>query len=195
MSVARVDGTAARPLDWAPRDRQPAKARRQSSAPAPAPQRPAGDRASARRLTAGQILLFAACWLAIVAGAVAVVARHAEIASAGYRITAAQNELAKIQHENMLLEAEVALLADPERIYRIATEQLGMVSRERFEVTVVATAEPVERPTLQGATIASLGADAAELAGTEGFWAGLGRTVIGWLTGQPQQAAAKAPER
>lgn len=193
MSVARVDGTAARPLDWATRSRPPAKRGRPSSAPQPQP--PVGRKAANRRLSAGQIALFAACWLAIVAGAVAVVARHAEIASAGYRITAAQNELAKVEHEIMLLEAEVALLADPERIYRIATEDLGMVPRERFEVTVVATAEPVVRPSQQGATIASLGADAAELASTDGFWAGLGRTVVGWLTGKPQQAAAKAPER
>jgi cell division protein FtsL len=146
-------------------------------------------------MTAGQIVLFAACWLAIVAGAVAVVARQSEIASAGYRITAAQAELAQLQHENQLLEADAALLADPERIYRIATEKLGMVPRERFEVTVVAAAEPVVRPNQHGATIASLGADAAELASTEGFWAGLGRSVVGWLTGQPHQAAAKAPDQ
>lgn len=201
MSVARVDGTAARPLDWNESTTRPATRRRQSTTARKTAQSsvpkaaPAAERAAApvRRLSAGQVLFTAACWIAIVAGGIAVVAKQAEIAAAGYRITDAQAELAVVQQENERLEANVALLADPERIYRIATEELGMVPRERFEVTVVATAEPVVRPNALQATVASLQSEAAELASAEGFWSGMSRAVVGWLTGQSHQAEAKSP--
>lgn len=211
MSVARADGTSARPLDWgAPAGRPPGKPpsrRRQTEATvrkrtavaaagAARPDAAAARRAESRpRLSAGQVWLFALCWLGIVAGAMAVVARQSAIAEAGYRIAAAEQQLAALRHETMLLEAEVARLADPERIYQIATEELGMVPRERFEVTVVATAEAVERPGRYETVAAAALERVQEATEREGFWAGLGRTVIGWLTGQAQTAAAKAPDQ
>lgn len=207
MSVARADGTAARPLDWGAPTGHPPERQRRTRPVVPSPTRPAPRRSSGRtapdrgsrpsrrsRLTAGQVWLFAVCWLGLVAGAMAVVARHAAIAEAGYRISAAEQQLAELRHENMLLEAEVARLADPERIYAIATEKLGMVPRERFEVTVVAPAAPVARPDRYGPAVAAIDS-VRETAAQDGFWASLGRTVVGWLTGKAPPAAAKSPDQ
>lgn len=209
MSVVRVDGTAARPLDGQEQRRRRSPARSRSGAasqpgqpetqakarqatkpnqnPAPAP-------APAARMSFGRIMLFATCWALLVVGAVAVVSRQSEMATLGYRITAAQERLAHLEHENMLLEAEIARLEDPERIYYIATEEFGMVPRDRFEVAVVEQAAPIVRNNSR-ATIAALGSAVQEQAAAEGFWPELGRSLVGWLTGKPHTAAAKTPDQ
>lgn len=68
--------------------------------------------------------------LSIVAAAVfavAVAARHAQVASLGYAVVALKEELNRLEAENQWLEAEIAKLSSPGRIETIAKRDLGMV--------------------------------------------------------------------
>lgn len=59
--------------------------------------------------------------------AMAVVIRHGISASRGYALVATQNQAQQLELENERLRVEIAKLKSPERIKRIAEEELGMV--------------------------------------------------------------------
>ena len=59
--------------------------------------------------------------------AMAVVIRHGISASRGYALVATQNQAQQLELENERLRVEIAKLKSPERIKRIAEDELGMV--------------------------------------------------------------------
>ncbi len=59
--------------------------------------------------------------------AMAVVIRHGISASRGYALVATQNQAQQMELENEPLRVEIAKLKSPERIKRIAEDELGMV--------------------------------------------------------------------
>jgi cell division protein FtsL len=67
-----------------------------------------------------------------------------QVVRLAYRMQAAEQHLREVSQERDQLRFELASLKDPQRIYRVATDQLGM-STPRREQVVIVTREPQRR--------------------------------------------------
>ncbi|MBP2644869.1 MAG: cell division protein FtsL family protein [Firmicutes bacterium] len=67
-------------------------------------------------------------FVAVVIAVAMVITIHSEVmVRAGYDLVQMKKEAAKLEKENDLLQLEIAKLKSPQRIAKIATEELGMV--------------------------------------------------------------------
>jgi cell division protein FtsL len=64
-----------------------------------------------------------------------------QVVRLAYRLQTSEQRLQDLMQERDQLQAELASLKDPQRIYRVATEQLGMRS-PRHEQRFILTREP-----------------------------------------------------
>ncbi len=62
---------------------------------------------------------------------------HVSIVRLGYQMQSSQQRLQNLLQERDQLRLEVASLKDPQRVYRIATEQLGMNVPRNEQVFIV----------------------------------------------------------
>jgi cell division protein FtsL len=67
-----------------------------------------------------------------------------QVVRLAYRMQTSEQHLRELLQERDQLRFELASLKDPQRIYRIATEQLGM-STPRHDQVVIVTHEPTSR--------------------------------------------------
>jgi cell division protein FtsL len=67
-----------------------------------------------------------------------------QVVRLAYRMQTSEQQLRELSQAHDQLRMELASLQDPERIYRIATEQLGM-SMPRWDQVVTVTPEPQGR--------------------------------------------------
>lgn len=67
-----------------------------------------------------------------------------QVVRLAYRMQASEQRLRELLQERDQLRLELASLKDPQRIYRVATEQLGM-STPRHDQVVIVTHEPKSR--------------------------------------------------
>jgi cell division protein FtsL len=67
-----------------------------------------------------------------------------QVVRLAYRMQTAEQHLTELLQERDRLRFELASLKDPQRIYRLATEQLGM-STPRHDQVVVVSHEPTSR--------------------------------------------------
>jgi cell division protein FtsL len=67
-----------------------------------------------------------------------------QVVRLAYRMQTSEQQLRELSQAHDQLRLELASLQDPERIYRIATEQLGM-SMPRWDQVVTVTPEPQSR--------------------------------------------------
>ena len=91
-------------------------------------------------------------WRSIGAGAFLVAVllfsawQHFELLRHGYRIEEMQQERAAEEEINRHLRLEIDTLRSPDRIERLATEQLGMVSPASSDATVIERVMPTPPP-------------------------------------------------
>jgi cell division protein FtsL len=67
-----------------------------------------------------------------------------QVVRLAYRMQISEQHLRELLQERDQLRLELASLKDPQRIYRVATEQLGMSTARRDQVVIV-TREPRSR--------------------------------------------------
>ena len=67
-----------------------------------------------------------------------------QVVRLAYRMQTSEQHLRTLLQERDQLRFELATLQDPQRIYRVATEQLGM-STPRHDQVVILTREPKSR--------------------------------------------------
>lgn len=133
--------------------------------------RPATPRRRFRRNSLAVVMVMAA--LAILP-ALLYVFERTEAAATGYSILQLQRELARLQSEHARLHTTVSTLKSPQRIERIATTELGMVSPRQRQLAAITLTTAVTQ-TLEGPPIT--------VTQRIGRWLGLG------------EAAAREPDR
>jgi cell division protein FtsL len=123
---------------------------RQSPPPRSSPRRispsqqttPYGERAPGpRRFRFGPLLLSLFLCLA---GVAVYMWPRVQVVRLAYRMQASEQHLRSLLQERDQLRFELAALQDPQRIYRVATEQLGMSTPRQDQVVFVAR-EPKRR--------------------------------------------------
>lgn len=72
--------------------------------------------------------------------------QHFELLQHGYRIHELQQERAQEEAVNRRLRLELETLRSPERIERVATKELGLVSPSGEEAIVIERVTPTEAP-------------------------------------------------
>ncbi|WP_025028061.1 cell division protein FtsL [Caldalkalibacillus mannanilyticus] len=80
-------------------------------------------------LSSGEKLLYIACIIGIVVLLSMLLSRYATITQLNYEIQALEKEVKTIEEVNMNLELIVAEYSSPERIRKVAQEELGMVEK------------------------------------------------------------------
>jgi cell division protein FtsL len=60
-----------------------------------------------------------------------------QVVRLAYRMQSAEQHLRELSQERDQLRFELASLKDPQRIYRVATDQLGMNTPRRDQVVIV----------------------------------------------------------
>lgn len=101
-----------------------------------------GERASVpQRLRFGPLLVSLFLCLA---GVAVYMWPRVQVVRLAYRMQTSEQHLRELVQERDQLRFELASLKDPQRIYRIATEQLGM-STPRHDQVVIVTHEPTSR--------------------------------------------------
>ena len=78
------------------------------------------------------------------AGVAVYVWPRVQVVRLAYRMQTSEQHLRELRQAHDQLRFELASLKDPERIYRVATEQLGMGMPRRDQVVIV-THEPQSR--------------------------------------------------
>jgi|GEM_PF-1254448 cell division protein FtsL len=101
------------------------------------------SRARSRRVRRRPEVRFVLLLVLLLLPALFYVSGHVEVARTGYQIARLKEEVALLQRENERLRAKAASLSDPERIARIATNQLGMVFPAPHQVAVVEVTAPL----------------------------------------------------
>jgi cell division protein FtsL len=123
---------------------------RQSPPPRTSPRRsspshptdPHGERASVlQRFRFGPLLVSLFLCLA---GVAVYMWPRVQVIRLAYRMQTSEQHLRELLQERDQLRFELASLKDPQRIYRIATEQLGM-STPRHDQVVIVSHEPTSR--------------------------------------------------
>ena len=67
-----------------------------------------------------------------------------QVVRLAYRLQASEQQLRELLQQRDQLQLEVTTLKDPQRIYRIATEQLGMSTPRQDQVIIIAY-DPMSR--------------------------------------------------
>ena len=102
----------------------------------------AGERSpAAQRFRFGPLLL--SCFFCLI-GVVVYIWPRVQVVRLAYRLQTAEQHLQSLERERDQLRFELATLKDPQRIYRIATDRLGMGPPLRDQVVIV-TREPKSR--------------------------------------------------
>ncbi len=76
-------------------------------------------------------------FVAVVSVATAQVALRTRVIRAGYALSERMDEIRALEQENRQLRLELSLLKSPERIERLAREQLGLVRPDPQKMRVV----------------------------------------------------------
>ncbi|HEX9533077.1 MAG TPA: cell division protein FtsL [bacterium] len=98
------------------------------------PDRPASERAAPRRARRRPVRVAMATVVALALPAVVLVALRTEAARAGYTILSLRHQVETLRVENAQLQASASTLRAPDRIERIATVQLGMITPRSQQV-------------------------------------------------------------
>ncbi len=98
------------------------------------PDRPLSERAAPRRARRRPVRMAMATVVVLAFPAVVLVALRTEAARAGYTILALRHEVETLRVENARLQASASALRAPDRIERIATAQLGMITPRSQQV-------------------------------------------------------------
>jgi cell division protein FtsL len=123
---------------------------RQSRPPRPSPRqislsrptdRPSERAAVLQRFRFGPLLVSLFLCLA---GVAVYIWPRVQVVRLAYRMQTSEQHLRELLQERDQLRFELASLKDPQRIYRIATEQLGM-STPRHDQVVIVSHEPTSR--------------------------------------------------
>lgn len=129
--------------------------------PEPRPQAPrlAPGVAPKSRVRAVNVVLFTALWAIGVGGALLYVHRTAEVARAGFGLTALKQQIQEVESANEALEAQAAELRSIARIEKLAIERLQMLKPMDFRVASVDRAAIAAR---SGPAVAAAPATRAE---------------------------------
>jgi cell division protein FtsL len=96
---------------------------------------PPGQRSSSRhRLRFGPLLLGLCLCLA---GVAVYIWPRVQVVRLAYRLQASEHHLRNLLQTHDQLRSELASLKDPARVYRVATEQLGMGTPRHDQVVIV----------------------------------------------------------
>jgi cell division protein FtsL len=87
-----------------------------------------------RRVRFGPLLV---CLFLCLAGVAVYVWPRVQVVHLAYRLQTSEQHLRELRQAHDQLRFEAASLRDPERLYRVATEQLGMGTPRRDQVVVV----------------------------------------------------------
>lgn len=129
--MTKIDGTAARALQWGepPRWREsaePAEAYRAAQERLQTYEEQRRRQRLSYKLANKARLAYAVVWVAIVVLSILLVSRHAEIARLGYHLGELEQQAKTLAKENAEYQIEIARLQSPERIYQTATHKFGM---------------------------------------------------------------------
>lgn len=115
-------------------DRVLALAPRHRTYPVLLPDRPPSEPTAPRRVRRRPVQMALATVVVVALPAVVLVALRTEAARAGYAILALRHEVEALRVENARLQATASTLRAPDRIERIATVQLGMITPRAQQV-------------------------------------------------------------